>query len=145
MGGENEHYSSGARRLIVNYLGWRICPLVCYDLRFPVYSRNQNDYDCLIYSASWPAVRNRPWEILPVARAIENQCYVLAVNRVGTDNSGAIHDGKSVAISPKGEILANAPDGQEAIISAVLSYEELQHFREKFPVATDADKFNIIY
>jgi predicted amidohydrolase len=86
-GGEDKKFTAGKSRLVVEYLGWRICPLVCYDLRFPVWSRNNNDYDLLIYIASWPKVRQSVWSIMPVARAIENQCYVATVNRVGSDKT----------------------------------------------------------
>ncbi|MGB0882811.1 MAG: amidohydrolase, partial [Vicingaceae bacterium] len=125
MAGEHNHFSAGEERLIVNYKGWRICPLICYDLRFPVWSRNSSfchtersrsvfeesknvgpAYDCLIYVANWPAVRQQPWSKLLEARAIENQCYVVGVNRVGEDGNGIGYSGNSVVVDPKGEVIS---------------------------------------
>lgn len=144
MGDEHNHYSGGNERLIVEYKGWRICPLICYDLRFPVWSRNINDYDLLIYIASWPSVRSFPWRTLLVARAIENQCYVVGVNRVGVDGTGLAYTGDSAVINARGEYLTGLVPGEKSTAHAQLSWRELSHFREKFPVMLDGDKFRIV-
>lgn len=142
-GNEHDFYKAGNEQVIVEYLGWRFCLQICYDLRFPVWSRNQNSYDVLAYIASWPDARQSVWSILPTARAIENQCYVLASNRVGNDNSGK-YAGESRIISPKGIALASAELYKEQIVSGALSLSELQRFREKFNVSADADRFNFL-
>ena len=145
MGGEAEHYTPGEKRLIVNYRGWNICLLVCYDLRFPVWSRNRhNEYDLLIYVANWPASRRKVWDVLLQARALENISYVCGVNRIGEDFHGTPHDGGSAAWSPKGERLAHVPDHAEGIATTTLDGDALQRFREKFPAWKDADGFSII-
>lgn len=145
MGGEAEHYTPGEKRLIVNYRGWNICLLVCYDLRFPVWSRNRhNEYDLLIYVANWPASRRKVWDVLLQARALENISYVCGVNRIGEDFHGTPHDGGSAAWSPKGERLANVPDHAEGIATTTLDGNALQRFRERFPAWKDADGFSII-
>lgn len=145
MGGEAEHYTPGEKRLIVNYRGWNICLLVCYDLRFPVWSRNRhNEYDLLIYVANWPASRRKVWDVLLQARALENISYVCGVNRIGEDFHGTPHDGGSATWSPKGERLAHVPDHAEGIATTTLDGDALQRFREKFPAWKDADGFSII-
>jgi predicted amidohydrolase len=143
MGGEHEQYKEGNNRMVINYLGWRIRPLVCYDLRFPVWSRNQDDCDLLVYVANWPDVRNHVWNTLLMARAIENQCYVVGVNRIGHDSS-ATYGGYSMLIGPKGEILSKASDKEEDLVISTISMDELMTFRNKFPTHLDADKFHII-
>lgn len=144
MGHEHEHYTAGERPLIVELHGWRICPLVCYDLRFPVWSRRRHglDYDVLIYVANWPAVRRYPWQILLKARAIENLCYCVGVNRIGVDGNGVAHSGDSVALDFMGQPLLEAPE-QPWLGSVSLSYADLQQFRQRFPAELDADKFRI--
>ncbi|MFP4024226.1 MAG: amidohydrolase [Thiohalospira sp.] len=144
MGNEHKHYSAGKQRLIFNYKNWRICPLTCYDLRFPVWSRNQNDYDLLIYLANWPESRREVWKKLLPARAIENQVYVAGVNRIGNDGEGLSYAGDTMIISPKGVIMNETKERKEQIIDANLSLDELNRFREKFPVGLDADKFKIL-
>jgi predicted amidohydrolase len=141
--GENEHYTAGKKRLVVNYLGWRICPLICYDLRFPVWSANRNDYDLLLYIANWPQKRHNVWEILPQARAIENQSYVAAVNRIGEDGQGASHNGFSRIIDYNGYIIEQASTDKEEIITSSLSFEKLHEFRKKFDFIADADPFGL--
>jgi omega-amidase len=146
--GEQNHYKNGNKRLIVEWQGWKICPLICYDLRFPVWSRNaltENgaDYDLLIYVANWPEIRRSPWEKLLYARAIENQAYLAGVNRVGADGNGHSYSGDSVILNPRGEVVNSAMKGEEKIISASLSMSELVDFRSKFPVLSDADTFRI--
>ena len=143
MAGEDKFFSSGKSKLVFSFRGLRISPFICYDLRFPVWSRNRNDYDLAIYVASWPHVRISVWETLLKARAIENQCYVAGANRVGEDGNGIMHSGRSSVINPRGEILSYA--GQdECSVTADISISELIEFRNKFPVMNDADDFEII-
>jgi len=144
MGNEHKHYSAGTKRLVFNYKNWRICPLTCYDLRFPVWSRNQNDYDLLIYIANWPESRRAVWKKLLPARAIENQVYVAGVNRIGKDGEGLRYAGDTVIINPRGETMVETKEHDQQIIHAHLSLDELNRFREKFPVALDADEFKIL-
>ncbi|PWJ59959.1 putative amidohydrolase [Dyadobacter jejuensis] len=144
MGEEHRSFSAGDTRLVVEWKGWRICPLVCYDLRFPVWSRNNPDspYDLLLYVANWPAARAYAWKSLLVARAIENQAYVVGVNRVGVDGQGIAYQGDSRVIGCSGEVALDMGDrAQEAVVS--ISYSFLQAFREKFPFLQDADPFQI--
>ncbi|MCD8310600.1 MAG: amidohydrolase [Prevotellaceae bacterium] len=144
IGYEKESYSAGSRRDIIRYKGWNIRLLVCYDLRFPVWSRNvQNGYDLLVYVANWPASRRKVWDALLPARALENQCYLCGVNRVGTDGNNLPYSGGSVVYSPKGEVLASVPDNVAGIATATIDLEALQAFRGKFPVWKDADKFTL--
>jgi predicted amidohydrolase len=141
MSEEPQHYTAGYQRLIVEYEGWRICPLVCYDLRFPVWSRNYGDvYDLLLYVANWPAARIHAWDALLPARAIENSCYVAGVNRCGQDGAGTMHSGHSQVVDYKGTVIAAARQSENTLIAA-LSLEELNSFRVKFPVGKDADAF----
>ncbi len=143
MAKENETYANGVSKLIVHLHGWKICPLVCYDLRFPVWSRNTGDYDLLIYVANWPERRSYPWRQLLIARAIENQVYVVGVNRIGNDGNGVEHTGYSAVINPKGEPISTTQPNVESVETVTLSYTELEKFKEHFPVALDADKFRI--
>ncbi len=144
MGEENEHFTPGHQRTVFHYRGWNILLLVCYDLRFPVWSRNvANEYDLLVYMANWPAPRRRVWDVLLQARALENMCYVCGVNRTGTDGNGLAHNGGSVILSPKGTVMASIPDGQEGIATSTLDLESLRQFRAKFPVWKDADHFTL--
>jgi predicted amidohydrolase len=140
MGNENLHFKPGKQRLIVQYKGWRICPLICYDLRFPVWSRNRNEYDILAYLANWPGSRSVVWNTLLKARAIENQSYVVGVNCVGVDGNQIGYLGQSQFIDAKGHVLAQVNNFQ-GIISAEFSFGELTAFRTKFPVLDDADSF----
>lgn len=145
MGKEHEHYSAGSGKLIVDYKGWKICPLICYDLRFPVWSRNtqQDPYDLLIYVANWPEVRSYPWKQLLIARAIENQCYVAGVNRIGADGNHIAHSGDSVVLDARGQAISQTKAHEERLETLVLSYEALSDFRKAFPVLHDADRFTI--
>jgi predicted amidohydrolase len=143
MGEEDKHFSRGNTRLVFNYCGVRISPFICYDLRFPVWTRNRNDTDLLIYAANWPTARRNVWNILLKARAIENQCFVAGSNRIGTDGNGITYSGDSVIIDPKGEIITMADAGLEQSITADISIEQLVEFRKKFPVLDDADSFLI--
>ena len=141
MSEEPQHYTAGVRRLIVEYGGWRICPLICYDLRFPVWSRNYGGvYDLLLYVANWPAARINAWNALLPARAIENCCYVAGVNRCGQDGAGVVHNGHSQVIDCRGTVIAAAGEA-EATLTATLSLEKLRSFRAKFPTGKDADSF----
>jgi predicted amidohydrolase len=137
---ENKKFEAGKSRLVVEYLGWRICPMICYDLRFPVWTRNCNDYDLLIYIASWPKVRQKAWSILTVARALENQSYVAIVNRTGSDKTNS-YLGESKIISPLGEILEQSVLNQECLVFGEISLSQLQALRHEFPFLKDADKF----
>jgi predicted amidohydrolase len=143
MGGENEIFSAGNKRLIFNFRGMKISPYICYDLRFPVWSRNTEGFDLLIYSANWPVSRQNVWNTLLHARAIENQCYVAGSNRTGTDGAGIKYSGESMIINPRGEIIVSAGNKENISINSELSLTELSDFRRKFPVADDADKFMI--
>lgn len=144
MGNEPEHFECGTSRRIIRYREWNILLLVCYDLRFPVWSRNvNNEYDLLIYVANWPASRHLAWDVLLRARAIENQCYVCGVNRTGTDANNIPYKGGSVIYSPKAEVIAHIPDNHEGISTAYLDFSFLETFRERFPVWKDADRFII--
>ncbi len=141
MGGEGDHFTAGKERLIVNYKAWRICPLICYDLRFPVWSRNREEYDLLLYVANWPAARSEVWNTLLRARAIENQSWVIGVNRTGKDGEGMEYNGESQVIDPKGNVLVKLGK-EEAITEVKISLEDLDIFRQKFPVWKDRDPFN---
>lgn len=143
MGNEIEFFSKGTERLIVNFKGWRIMPLICYDLRFPVWARNRDEYDLLFYSANWPTSRSLVWDTLLKARAIENQCYTVGANRVGTDGNGIGYSGNSRVIHPKGIVMAEAEDPSESVVEATLSMDELLKFRASFPVLKDADTFRL--
>ncbi len=145
MGDENNHYTSGTGRITEEIKGWKICPLICYDLRFPVFSRNSktNPYDLLIYVANWPERRAHPWKTLLLARAIENQAYVAGVNRVGTDANELYYSGDSAMINYKGEIISKITSDKEFTETVTLNYEELQDFRKQFPALNDADDFEI--
>jgi omega-amidase len=148
MGDEHLSFSAGKERLIVTYKGWRFCPMICYDLRFPVWARNSSKnetpaYDCLIYVANWPEVRKQAWSKLLEARAIENQCYVIGANRIGVDGKEIPCSGNSVIIDPKGEALSNIPENTNHTETMTLSLNELNSFREVFPVTKDGDDFEI--
>jgi omega-amidase len=145
--GEEKTYLKGTARIIEHWKGWNICPLVCYDLRFPVWSRNRHqhgspDYDVLIYVANWPSVRREAWSTLLKARAIENQCYVAGVNRVGTDHKENIYTGDSAMIDAKGTVLWTQSD-VAGVCTIELNKSELDLYREQFPVLKDGDEFVI--
>ena len=139
-GGEHLRFTAGSERTVVVYKGWRILLEICYDLRFPVWSRNRGDYDMIIYVASWPKPRTEAWRQLLRARAIENQCYVAGVNRCGSDPS-CEYEGGTAVIDPYGKTVAECPDSMESRISADISMDLLEDFRKKFPVLEDADTF----
>jgi len=141
--GEEINFTPGRQRLIVPLKNWQICFQICYDLRFPVWSRNMNDYDVLVNLSNWPAKRNDVWTTLLRARAIENQSYVVGVNRVGTDFNHIFYEGNSQVIDPKGNVTAEISNSREGLLSASLSRETLEKFRNEFPVLNDADDFTI--
>ncbi|HKK38034.1 MAG TPA: amidohydrolase [Cryomorphaceae bacterium] len=143
MAKENDVYSSGSTDVRIKFKGWNIMPRVCYDLRFPVWCRS-NDVDLQIYVANWPAARVAAWDKLLMGRAIENQCYIAGVNRVGEDGNGIPYCGHSIAIDPKGEPLTTIADEKVGWIVSTLELDSLNEFREKFPVGLDADQFEII-
>lgn len=144
MAGEEKVYAGGTQRLFVEVHGWRICPFVCYDLRFPVWLRNVPPlYDVAVFVANWPAKRAHPWRALLVARAIENQCYVVGVNRVGKDGNGFYYSGDSMIIDPHGEVLFHRSD-EVCIHTHRLDRRALEQFRERFPAWRDADAFRIV-
>ena len=140
MGREDEHFTSGNSRVVFRVGDFRILPQVCYDLRFPVFARNRNDYDVLLYVANWPAPRHHVWETLLRARAIENQAWVVGVNRSGKDGEGVNHLGASCVINARGGVEKQL--GPEAgTLSAVVDLQKIRELREKFPVWRDADNF----
>ena len=143
LAGETRIFTPGKERKIILLNGIRFLALVCYDLRFPVWSRSRNDYDAIICIASWPDVRREAWQSLLKARAIENQCYVIGVNQTGTDNDGFKYSGDSVILNPAGKILAKVNDYEEGITSVEISIEELIQFRGRYPFWKDADDFSI--
>lgn len=145
--GEDEHYSAGNKRLIASVNGWKVNLLVCYDLRFPVWARQQPadgkpEYDLLVYVANWPQRRSHAWKTLLQARAIENQCYVAGVNRVGEDGNGIHHSGDSALIGPLGETIWQKSE-EEDIFTFTLEKEKLEEVRSSFPFWKDADDFNL--
>lgn len=151
MGKEQDHYESGKSLLTEILNGWKIRPFICYDLRFPVWSRNQwnddatvADYDVLLYVANWPEKRKNHWRQLLIARAIENQAFCIGVNRVGVDGNGIPYSGNTMIIDPSGAILAEADKPVESVLEFTLSSKSLFELRKKFPVGLDADTFKII-
>jgi omega-amidase len=143
MASENKTYTAGTKRTIINYNGWRISPQVCYDLRFPVWSRNDRKYDLLIYVANWPDKRRAAWNTLLPARAIENQAFVVAVNRVGKDAKGMVYAGDSVVYDPWGEKLGSTPEYKGSLSTIKLNKKVLENARTTFPVSEDADRFSL--
>jgi predicted amidohydrolase len=143
VAGEHDHYAAGARRLVVDLKGWRVCPMVCYDLRFPVWSRNRDDYDLLLYVANWPQRRANAWSTLLRARAIENLSYVMGVNRIGKDGNGVTYAGDSVVLDFLGQPLSSEGGG-DRVETAVLDLESLQSYRVSFPAHLDADRFELV-
>lgn len=149
-GREHERYAAGRERLTLDWRGWRICPLVCYDLRFPVFSRNRYDseragaldYDLLLYVANWPSARSYPWKTLLRARAIENLCYVAGLNRVGTDGNALHYSGDSAVIDFLGQPVSECGE-EEVVVTTTLQAHELAAHRERFPAMLDADAFEL--
>ncbi|PHR69137.1 MAG: amidohydrolase [Lutibacter sp.] len=142
-GGENKVYSSGNKRLIVEYKGWKICPMICYDIRFPVWSRNNDDYELLIYVANWPKPRISAWDILLKARAIENMCYTIGVNRVGVDGNNIEHVGHSQVIDMLGKEQIYNNLEKEVVFEVSLDKNKLTESRNRFRFLNDKDSFSI--
>jgi predicted amidohydrolase len=147
FGEEDKYYKPGNKRLVASVKGWKINLLVCYDLRFPVWARQQPnesgaEYDILIYVANWPERRSHAWKTLLCARAIENQCYVVGVNRVGSDANNIYYSGNSLVIDPLGQVLYHMAD-EEDVNTIILQKDLLDEVRTKFPFWKDADSFNI--
>lgn len=140
---EPKHYTAGEKKLIVEYKGWKICPLICYDLRFPVWSRNVENYDLLIYVANWPEKRAHHWRSLLMARAIENQSYTVGVNRVGNDGNDFYHAGDTSLIDFAGNILLHTAH-VEGAHTIELDYQKQQAFRQRFQFLADKDTFEIL-
>ena len=142
MAGEHEHFDAGANRVVVNLAGWRVCLMVCYDLRFPAWFRSRDDYDAIFAVASWPARRQLAWNTLLRARAIENQCYAVGVNRVGVDGNGVAYRGGSAVYGPSGETLCEAFD-RVCTRTVTLDRTVLEAQRVDFPVHLDRDRFEL--
>jgi len=142
MAGEHQHYSAGGEKIVFEVDGWRICPMVCYDLRFPVWFRNRNEYDVLLCVANWPAARRAAWNTLLRARALENQVYVAAVNIVGVDGNAVVYTGGSACYAPDGDVLGEVFDDPQTL-NCTLSASVLQDLHQAFPVSRDADDFEL--
>jgi len=143
MANEHDSFTGGSSKVVCNIKGWRVVPYVCYDLRFPVWCRNDNNADLYLFIANWPEVRRDPWKNLLEARAHENQVYVIGVNRVGKDENNIAYSGDSLVFDPKGNQLSKIAPYTENIEHITVSYTELEEYREKFPAYLDADKFKI--
>ena len=143
MGKEDKFFTPGKTRLTFSFRGTRIIPVICYDLRFPVWSRNRNDYDLIICAANWPESRRDVWITLLGARAIENQCYVAGSNRIGTDGNGIKYCGDSMIINPHGRTIASANPNENCTVTGEISIAGLSEIRKNFPVFNDADDFTI--
>ncbi len=143
LGEEDKHYSSGDKKLFVELHGWKICPMICYDLRFPVWLRNKDEeYDMLLIVANWPERRSMHWRTLIPARAIENQSFVVAVNRVGNDGNEIYHSGDSMCIDPNGNVIYYKPNDED-LHTFSINKEDLITARQSFPFLKDADKFEL--
>ena len=140
---EDQHYSAGQKRLIVEWKGWKIMPLICYDLRFPVWSRNTEEYDLLLYVANWPERRVEAWKSLLTARAIENQCYTIGVNRIGKDGNDIPHTGATSVVDYAGDLIYQV-NNREDTFTTNLSLSPQNAFRDKLRFLADRDKFQIL-
>lgn len=143
LAGEDKVYTSGNEKLIVEYKGWKICPLICYDLRFPVWARNTENYDLLIYMANWPVKRIKAWDTLLKARAIENMCYTIGVNRTGKDGNGYEYSGNSIVVDYLGENLSHLAKNEVGIINAKIDKNHQLKTRKKLGFLNDKDSFSI--
>ena len=142
MGREDQYFTPGESRVIMNLGDFRLLPQICYDLRFPVFARNRNDYDILFYVANWPAPRHTVWETLLRARAIENQAYVIGVNRSGKDGEGVDHLGGSCVVDPAGQVESSL-GSEPGVLHISIKLNKIREFREKFPAWKDADSFKL--
>jgi len=148
IGGEDKCFRGGNERRIITLKTWKLLPMICYDLRFPVWSKNRMEgenyeYDLLFYLANWPIVRSNAWRTLLVARAMENMAYVAGVNRVGKDGNEMDHTGDSMVVDPRGNTLFQAPERTDAVHTVTLSYQDMKLYRESFAFGYDWDKFTI--
>ncbi len=143
LAGEHRTYQAGQKKLVVEWSGWKICPFVCYDLRFPVWCRNVEACHLQLYVANWPQPRSHHWRSLLVARAIENQCYVAGVNRVGTDEKGHLYSGDTSLVDFSGKLRYQVAE-TEAVFTSALSMQALQSYREKLPFLDDRDDFEVL-
>lgn len=144
LANEHETYTAGTEKLVVDYLGWRICPLICYDLRFPVWARNTEDYDVLLYVANWPKTRVKAWDTLLQARAIENMSYCIGVNRIGLDGGGYEYTGHTAIYDVLGTLISSAELETELVQTIELKKDNLQKVRSKLKFLQDRDSFNLI-
>jgi omega-amidase len=143
LGEEDQHYTAGDKKLFIDLNGWKICPVICYDLRFPVWLRNRNEeYDMLIILANWPEKRSSHWRTLIPARAVENQAFVIGVNRVGHDGNEVYHSGDSMCIDPNGKVVYYKPNDED-LYTFTINKEEVENARVSHPFLKDADKFKI--
>jgi omega-amidase len=142
LAGEDKVYKAGTKKIVIDYKGFKICPLICYDLRFPVFARNIDNYDVLIYVANWPKPRVNAWDILLKARAVENMCYTIGVNRIGVDSNNLEYSGHSQIVDFLGNSIV-APQEDEGIFIATLDREKMLETRKKLPFLTDRDLFVI--
>lgn len=143
MSTENDHYTPGDKRVTIELKDFRICPLVCYDLRFPVWSRNDEAFHLLLYVANWPAPRRQHWQTLLKARAVENLCYVVGLNRTGTDGNGVNYAGDSAIIDYNGEPIVEL-GSEPRIVSETLRLDDLMSYQESFPAWRDRDEFTLV-
>lgn len=141
LAGEDKVYRAGKTKTIINYKGWKICPLICYDLRFPVWARNIENYDLLIFMANWPVKRIKAWETLLKARSIENMCYTIGVNRTGIDANNYNYSGNSLVVDYLGEEISNLPKNEIGIISATIDRKNQDKIRKKLGFLNDMDSF----
>lgn len=144
LAGEDKVYAAGTEKVIINYKGWKICPLVCYDLRFPVWARNVENYDILMYVANWPKPRVQAWEALLKARAIENMSYVVGVNRVGLDDLQNEYSGNSAVYDVLGNIITNIKPSKEQVELVTLEKNHINFYRNKLKFLDDKDSFNLM-
>jgi len=144
LAGEEKVFASGSNKLIVDYKGWKICPLICYDLRFPVWARNTEDYDVLMYVANWPKPRILAWDTLLKARAIENMCYCVGVNRVGIDEVQNEYCGNSAVYDVLGNIITNIKPNREQVEVVTLERKHIDFYRNKLKFLNDKDNFNLL-
>ena len=143
MAKEDKIFTKGKEKIIINEKGWNICPLICYDIRFPVFCRNKEEYDVLIFLSSWPEKRIEAWDTLLKARAIENQCYSIGVNRVGKDNSGFLFPGHSLVFNSLGDIMLDLKDQKNTVKNVALSKNDLILQRRQLSFLKDRDNFTI--
>lgn len=144
LAGENKVYTAGTKKLIINFKGWKICPLICYDLRFPVWARNTENYDLLIFMANWPVKRVKAWDTLLKARAIENMSYTIGVNRIGKDDNEYQYSGNSAIIDFLGDEISSLEENKTGIVSAIINKENQDKIRKKLGFLNDKDAFTIL-